>query len=148
MTQFVRFQVSRSVLFLGVSLALAAAQAQGFGSWDPRNSRPSKYQGVDQATKQACTLTVLEVSETPQGVRATVETSYSHLGESPEAFRVEGVPNRAGVLSGFGSNGKDQLVLFFEPTQIDFQNLRSFNLRWLHRGHFHTERCLNLKQIE
>lgn len=138
-----------SCLMISTFLLTPYARSQNFGFGSFRGSaQPSLFDGVDQATKQPCSLFILEFNETPQGVRAKAETSYSHQGEKPEAFQVSGVPNKAGVLSGIGTNGKDQLVLFFEPSQIELRNLKFFNLRWLHRGHFHTERCLNLQQVE
>ncbi len=79
---------------------------------------------------------------------AEVLTSFSHSGDSPDPIEVSVTPNRTDTLSGKGSNGKDEIVIFLDPKTLDLYNAKSFNLKWWHRNHFDTFRCTNLKVHE
>jgi hypothetical protein len=105
-------------------------------------------EGVDAISGQECALFVMDVSApgtTEDQFYAKVLTSYAHGDDAPEAILIKPVAGKPGVLAGTGSNGKDQLALFLDPTDLNLQNAKSFNLKWLHGTHFHTNRCVRLQ---
>lgn len=107
-------------------------------------------EGKDAITKEECLLFVTEVGfsgpeQTTEQWYATVLTSYSHGGVSSEPITVRAVPTRPGALSGKATNGQDQIAIFLEPTALDLRNAKSFNLKWLHGDHFHSNRCIGLR---
>lgn len=104
--------------------------------------------GIDAQSGQECALFVMSASEpgtSPDQWTATVLTSYSHDGDAADLITVRAVANRPGTASGIGPNGKDQIAIFMSSPDLNLRNATSFNLRWYHVNHFHTERCNNLR---
>lgn len=111
-----------------------------------------ELQGQDAANKSECSLFVTEVGftgpeQTPDQWYARVHTSYDHNGDSPSQILVRMHPSRPGALVGNGANGQDQIAIFLDPQNLDLNNAKSFNLKWLHGDHFHTNRCVNLSPL-
>ena len=107
-------------------------------------------EGVDIITKNKCFLFVMDVGftgpeQTQEQFFAKVLTGYSHGQQAPDPIEVKAVSGKPGVLAGTGPNGKDQIAIFLNPASLDLSNVHSFNLKWLHQTHFHTNRCLNMK---
>ncbi|WP_413581666.1 hypothetical protein [Bdellovibrio sp. HCB288] len=107
-------------------------------------------EGEDASTKSACMIFVTEVGytgseQTPDQWYAVIATSYSHGHVAASPITVKIHPERAGVLFGTGANGQDQIAVFLNPQDIDLKNINSFNLKWLHGDHFHTNRCVNMQ---
>ncbi len=125
-----------------------------FGGWHAYGVEiPSgtvlSFEGKDAFSNQPCWLFVTELGysgpeQTPQHWYAIVQTSYSHGQDRAAAFHLKIHPGRPEVLFATGTNGKDQIAVFLEPAQLDLRNAKSFNLRWMHIDHLHTNRCLNL----
>lgn len=110
-------------------------------------------EGKDSITAKECFLFVMDLGFTgpeqkPEQFFAKVLTAYSHGQEVPAPIEIRSVAGRAGVLSGTGANGKDQIAVFLDPVHLDLKNIKSFNLKWLHGTHFHTSRCVNMKVHE
>lgn len=110
-------------------------------------------EGYDAITKGKCLLFVTGVGftgaeQTPDQWYATVQTSYNHGGATAAPFTVKIHPTSQGVLQGSGANGKDQLAIFVRTEALDLRNISSFNLKWVHGDHFHTNRCANMKVHE
>lgn len=110
-------------------------------------------EGNDAISNQECLLFVTDVGfngpeQTPDQWYATVQTSYNHGGATAAPFTVKAHPTRPGVLFGTGANGQDQLAIFLDPQDLDLRNAKSFNLKWLHVDHFHTNRCVNMQVHE
>ena len=108
------------------------------------------YEGQDAITGKECLLFITDVGytgpeHTPAQWYATVLTSYRHDGDGAAPFTVKLHANKPGVLVGAGSNGQDLIALFLDPQDLNLNNLQSFNLKWLHGDHFHTNRCINLQ---
>jgi hypothetical protein len=107
-------------------------------------------EGLDAITKEDCLLFVTEVGftgpeQTPDQFYAVVETSYNHAGSHAAPMTVKSLASKPGTLSGVGANGQDQIVLFLNPQSLDLRTIKSFNIKWLHGNHFHTNRCVNMK---
>ncbi|MEK2688592.1 hypothetical protein [Bdellovibrio sp. GT3] len=107
-------------------------------------------EGVDAISKSECMLFVTDVGytgpeQTPDQWYAVISTSYSHGHAAPTPITVKIHPEKAGVLYGTAANGQDQIAVFLNPQEIDLRNINSFNLKWLHGDHFHTNRCVNMQ---
>lgn len=140
------------ILILALSLSLShKALGHGEVSTTQEDSNPLfTLVGQDSKSKEACTLSVLTAGfsgpeETPNQWYALVISSYSHDGDKADAIKVQMDSRKPGILSGLGSNGKDQIVIHLPPDSIDIRLATSFNIKWLHGHHFHTHRCQNLK---
>lgn len=110
-------------------------------------------EGTDAITKEECQLFIMETGysgpeQTADQFYAKVLTGYSHGADTAPLFEVKPVIARPGVLSGTGANGQDRLALFLESAVLDLRNIRSFNLRWIHGNHPHTNQCQNMKLHE
>lgn len=110
-------------------------------------------EGKDSITKQECFLFVMDLGftgpeQTSEQFFAKVLTAYSHGQDAPEPIEIRSVSGKPGVLSGTAANGKDQIALFLDPVHLDLKNIKSFNLKWWHHNHFHTNRCVNMKVHE
>lgn len=109
-------------------------------------------EGKDAGTSEECFLFVIEVgftgpAQTPDQWYSQILTSYSHDHDSPEPITVRQHPTRPDVLLGTGANGQDEIAIFVNPGILDLKNAKSYNLKWLHNGHLHTNRCLNLRVL-
>jgi hypothetical protein len=134
-------------LFIGVQSFAQQKHEDDHEGW-PENTLLA-LEGQDAITKEECLLFVTEVGytgpeQTADQFFAVVETSYAHGSDHAAPFTVKAVANKAGVLSGLGSNGQDQIAIFLDPQALDLRNVKSFNLKWLHGNHFHTNRCVNM----
>lgn len=106
-------------------------------------------EGLDRAANKPCHLYVLDILESAEGeVSLLVATSYSHGTEKPQPILLSDIREKA--LYGVGSNGKDQLALFFSGAtdSLNFKEATHFNLRWWHGHHYHNFSCANLKVHE
>lgn len=154
---------------LVASLVLGnAALAQGHDHDEFPEGTLLALEGKDAISKQECALFVMDVGftgpeQTVDQWYATVLTSYSHGGDAAAAMTVQVHPTKPGTLFGTGANGQDQIVIFLDPQSvsqvasgshlssdltsqdIDLRQAKSFNLKWLHGDHFHTNRCMNLQ---
>lgn len=105
-------------------------------------------EGQDAVTKEECFLFVMDVSQDANAFSAKVLTSYIHGHDTPQAITVQAIPDRPEVLVGTGANGQDQMAIFLSSNNLDLRQANSFNLKWLHGNHFHTNRCLHLQVHE
>lgn len=106
-------------------------------------------EGQDAISKRDCFLFVTEVGftgseQTAEQFFAVIETNYVHGGDKPAPFTIKLLKDKPGVLSGVSNNGKDQIAIFLNPNDLDLRNIKSFNLRWLHGNHYHSNRCVNM----
>lgn len=107
-------------------------------------------EGKDAVSNKDCLLFVTDIGftgpeQTPEQWYAIVQTSYKHGSASAAPFTIKLHPTKPGILSGTGSNGKDQLAITLDPQALDLRNVKSFNLKWLHGDHFHTNRCVGMQ---
>jgi hypothetical protein len=136
------------LLFLGQSLIGNAAFAHDHDEF-PEGTLLA-LEGADAISKEECSLFVMDVGytgpeQTDEQWYASVLTSYNHNGASASSITVRKHPTRPGALTGVGANGEDEIAIFLEPQDLDLRNAKSFNLKWRHDDHFHTNRCLNLE---
>ncbi len=104
-------------------------------------------EGSDAISKSECMLFVVDVqnvSASNSEFSAQVVTSYSHGDASPSSITVKPVAGKSNLLAGLGNNQADQIVMFLDNDNYDIQGVKSFNLKWLHGNHFHTNRCENM----
>jgi hypothetical protein len=135
------------LLTLMISVQAFAQHDQEHEGW-PENTLLA-LEGQDAISKDDCLLFVTEVGftgteQTPDQFFAVVETNYAHGNDHAAPITVKPVANKPGVLAGVGVNGQDQIAIFLTPQDLDFRNVKSFNLKWLHGSHFHTNRCVNM----
>lgn len=110
-------------------------------------------EGSDAISKEECLLFVTDVGftgpeKTADQWYATVQTSYNHGGATAAPFTVKIHPTKPGVVLGAGANGQDEIAIFLDPQDLDLRNAKSFNLKWFHVNHFHTNRCDNMQVHE
>ena len=134
-------------LFIGLQSFAQQQHEDDHEGW-PENSLIA-LGGRDANTNEECFLFVTEVGYTGPGQTAeqffaVIQTNYAHGSDHAAPFTVKTVANKPGVLAGLGSNGQDQIAIFLDPKTLDLRNVKSFNLKWLHGNHFHTNRCVDM----
>lgn len=110
-------------------------------------------EGQDAVSKADCFLFVTDLGftgpeQTPAQFFAKVQTSYSHDRDAAQEITVQLHATRPDVLVGTGANGQDQIAIFLDPHTLDLRTAKSFNLKWLHGTHFHTNKCMGLTPHE
>jgi hypothetical protein len=136
-----------SVMSFLITIQAFAQDGHEHEGW-PENTLLA-LEGQDAVTQDECLLFVTDLGftgpeQTPDQFFAVIQTNYAHGDAQAAPFTVKIVTNRPGVLSGVGANGQDQIALFLDPQSLDLRNVKSFNLKWLHGNHFHTNRCVNM----
>jgi hypothetical protein len=145
-------KISKALISVFLASLFVATTALGDSFAGAREFLALTLSGVDASSSERCDLVVTEQGytgpeQTPDQWYANVTTSYSHDGTTAEPFLLKIHPTRPGVLFGTGSNGQDQLAVFLDPQGLDLQNAKSFNLKWLHGDHIHTNRCVNMSAL-
>jgi hypothetical protein len=117
----------------------------------------TEYAGKVKGTNLDCGLHIeqtyfLNGEETPANFRAdvTVVLQDDHHGASHGlelAFTIAPGANPL-VLTGLGSNKKDQVNVNQKAGSFGVDDLQSYAVKWIHINHFHSAQCLNLKQVE
>ncbi len=106
-------------------------------------------EGQDAISKDECLLFVTDVGytgpeQTAEQFYAVVQTNYAHGADQAAPMTVKAVSGKPNVLMGTGTNGKDQIAIFLNSSDLDLNQITSFNLKWLHGSHYHTNRCVNM----
>jgi hypothetical protein len=72
------------------------------------------------------------------------QTSYAHGKDKSPVFEIRQVAGSENLM--MGRVGKSQLAVEFQTTDLDFQTVKEYSVRWLHGNHYHNARCLQLKE--
>ena len=117
----------------------------------------SEFVGTLKGTNLPCSVHIEQIYyvdniEKPENLRADIVASLQddhHLGAHGEEFLFTVQPSaRADVLSGMGSNQKDQINVLRKAGSSALDVLESFAVKWWHVNHFHSAQCKNLKRVQ
>ncbi len=130
------------------SLALAESHDHDDHSDFPEGTRIA-FEGIDAVSRQECALYVTDIQQQADGAYIyTAVTSYSHDEDSAGAFQIQANPNKMELLTGTADSGNPkaphQIGIFLKQPTGNIVDAQSFNLRWLHGNHYHTNKCINL----
>jgi hypothetical protein len=117
----------------------------------------TEYAGKVKGTNLDCALHIDQTyfvngEETPANFRAdvTVVLQDDHHGASHGlelAFTIAPGANPS-VLTGLGTNQRDQVNVFQKAGSLGVEDLQSYAAKWIHINHFHSAQCLNLKKVQ
>lgn len=107
------------------------------------------FEGIDAVSRQECALYVTDIQQQADGAFIyTALTSYSHDEDSAGAFQIQVSPSKKDLLLGTADSGNPkaphQLGIILKQPTGNIADAQSFNLRWLHGNHYHTNKCINL----
>lgn len=107
------------------------------------------FEGIDAVSRKECALYVTDIQQQADGAFIyTAVTSYSHDDDSAGAFQIQVSPSKMDLLLGSADSGNPkaphQLGIFLKQPTGNIVDAQSFNLRWLHGSHYHTNKCINL----
>jgi hypothetical protein len=112
-----------------------------------------EFRGLKKGSQEECSLIIQQIhSEKPFQAEVMVVLKDDHHGAVAQNeeiyFQVGLSTTRTDVLSGFGTNQKDQINIFIRPGSQGLNEPHSFAVKWLHNNHFHATQCLNLRRVQ
>jgi hypothetical protein len=109
------------------------------------------FVGKVKNTEIPCSLRIvhtyyLNQIETPENFRADVvaEIEDDHKENHGTEIVLTVAPLKAGVMSGVGANGKDQMNVFVPNDASDLSAPTAYAVKWWHINHYHGAQCLGL----
>lgn len=114
----------------------------------------TEFKGTLKGSSLPCSLNIQQVYyannvQRPENLRldvvAVVEDEHHLIAHGEELFFTVGPGARQDILSGVGSNGKDQINIIRKTPSLE--SIDSYAVKWLHTNHFHSAQCVGLKRV-